>query len=157
MDYRTIIKNIIIINQGRLTTASQNTIIMADLNQYIKKSHLRMVEKFNADLKAFGTETDEKTPLLYENSFTSFTLANIRVEDGCLKYEYDGVPESEKMVIFDNDEKQYYECDGMDSIPEWIKFWRKCLNRAKRYWSMDTEKLDKIQDGEIEDDEPDED
>lgn len=127
---------------------------MADLNQYIKKSHLRMVEKFNADLEAFRNETQEEAATLYEDQFTSFTLANIRVENGCLLYQYDGKDESEAIVRYDDDEKTYYE-DDLDGIAEWVKFWRKCLNRAKRYWSMDTETLDAIQNGDIEDDEPD--
>lgn len=127
---------------------------MADLNQYIKKSHLRMVEKFNADLEAFRNETQEEAATLYEDQFTSFTLANIRVENGCLLYRYDGKDESEAIVRYDDDEKAYYE-DDLDGIAEWVKFWRKCLNRAKRYWSMDTETLDAIQNGDIEDDEPD--
>lgn len=127
---------------------------MSDLNQYIKKSHLRMVEKFNADLEAFRKETQEEAATLYEDQFTSFTLANIRVENGCLLYQYDGKDESEAIVRYDDDEKTYYE-DDIDGIAEWVKFWRKCLNRAKRYWSMDTETLDAIQNGDIEDDEPD--
>lgn len=129
---------------------------MEDLNKYIKKSHIRTVEKFNEELKAFGIETEQAAPTLYEDAFTSFTLSNIRVQNGCLLYEYDSKTESEKIVKYDEDEKTYYEED-LDGITEWVKFWRKCLKRAKRYWSMDTEKLDKIQDGEIEDDEPDED
>jgi len=129
---------------------------MEDLNKYIKKSHIRTVEKFNEELKAFGIETEQTAPTIYEDAFTSFTLSNIRVQNGCLLYEYDGKTESEKIVKYDEDEKTYYEED-LDGITEWVKFWRKCLKRAKRYWSMDTEKLDRIQDGEIEDDEPDED
>ncbi len=39
----------------------------------------------------------------------------------------------------------------LDGIMDTVKFWRKCLRRAQRYWSMDSEELDKIQDGEIED------
>ncbi len=121
-----------------------------DLNQYIKKSHLKMVEKFNADLEAFRKETEEKAATLYEDADTSFTLANVRVENGCLLYEYDGREESESMLVYDDDEQDFFEED-IDGIAEWVKFWRKCLNRAKRYWSMDTETLDKIQNGEIED------
>lgn len=121
-----------------------------DLNQYIKKSHLKMVEKFNADLEAFRKETEEKAATLYEDADTSFTLANVRVENGCLLYEYDGREESESMLVYDDDEQEFFEED-IDGIAEWVKFWRKCLNRAKRYWSMDTETLDKIQNGEIED------
>jgi hypothetical protein len=38
-------------------------------------------------------------------------------------------------------------------VTEWVSFWRACLRRAKRYWAMDTDKLDAIQDGEQEDEE----
>lgn len=123
---------------------------MDNLNQYIKKSHLRMVEKFNQDLESFRKETEEGAATLYEDANTSFTLKDIKVENGCLVYEYDGMTESERIVYQDADSGEYYE-DDIDGISEWIKFWRKCLRRAKRYWSMDPDRLDKIQDGEIED------
>jgi len=128
-----------------------------DLIKYIKKSHLKAVEKFNEELKAFAKETGENPVTLYENANTSFTLANIAISnDGQLFYDYDG--ETDFVVIVRQDEEtgDYYEEDGMDSIMEYIKFWRACLRRAKRYWSMDSDKLDKIQDGEEEDDEDEE-
>lgn len=125
---------------------------MSNLNQYIKKSHLRMVERFNADLEAFRKYTDDDTAVLYEDAFTSFTLANVRVENGCLLYEYDGKLEQEAIVLQDEHTKEYYE-EEYDGISEWIKFWRACLSRAKRYWEMNPDKLDAIQYGEIEDDE----
>lgn len=123
---------------------------MADLNQYIKKSHLKMLDRFNADLEAFRKETGEDAATLYEDAFTSFTLANAKVENGILFYDYDGRTECEYIVRYDEDEKIYYE-DSIDGLDSWVKFWRKCLNRAKRYWSMDTETLDAIQDGQLED------
>lgn len=123
-----------------------------DLNQYIKKSHLKMVEKFNADLEAFRKETQEEAATLYEDANTSFTLANVHLANGNLIFDYDGATESHSVVLDDYDTGEYYE-DEIDGIAEWVKFWRKCLNRAKRYWSMDSEKLDKIQDGVIEDEE----
>lgn len=129
---------------------------MENLNQYIKKSHLRMVEKFNEELEAFRKETEAEAAELYEDAFTSFTLANVRVEDGRLIYDYDGQVESEKVVLYDEEENEYYE-DEIDGITEYIKFWRACLRRAKRYWSMDVEKLDKIQNGDIDDEEDEED
>lgn len=128
---------------------------MIDLNQYIKKSHLRMVEKFNADLEAFRKYTDDDAAVLYEDAYTSFTLANVRVENGCLLYEYDGRLEKETIVLQYEDTKEYYE-EEYDGISDWIKFWRACLRRAKRYWEMDTDTLDAIQSGEKEDDEDDE-
>lgn len=123
---------------------------MENLNQYIKKSHLRMVDKFNQELEAFRIETDEAAATLYEDAFTSFTLKDIRVENGCLVYEYDGATESERIVYQDAESGEYYE-DDLDGISEWIKFWRKCLKRAKKYWGMSSERLDAIHDGEAED------
>ena len=123
---------------------------MENLNQYIKKSHIRMVEKFNQELEAFRKDTDEDAATLYEDAFTSFTLANISVQDGCLVYDYDGITESERIVYQDAETGEYYE-DDLDGISEWIKFWRKCLKRAKKYWVMNPDKLDAIQDGEAED------
>lgn len=128
---------------------------MSNLNQYIKKSHLRMVERFNADLEAFREYTSDAAAVLYEDAYTSFTLANVRVENGCLQYEYDGKLEQEAIVLQDEDTKEYYE-EEYDGISEWIKFWRACLRRAKRYWEMDTDTLDAIQSGEKEDNEDDE-
>lgn len=128
---------------------------MKDLNQYIKKSHLRMVEKFNADLEAFRKYTEDAAAVLYEDAYTSFTLANVRVENGCLLYEYDGRLEKETIVLQYEDTKEYYE-EEYDGISDWIKFWRACLRRAKRYWEMDTDTIDAIQSGEKEDDEDDE-
>ena len=128
---------------------------MSNLNQYIKKSHLRMVERFNADLEAFREYTGDAAAVLYEDAYTSFTLANVRVENGCLQYEYDGKLEQEAIVLQDEDTKEYYK-EEYDGISEWIKFWRACLRRAKRYWEMDTDTLDAIQSGEKEDNEDDE-
>ena len=38
-----------------------------------------------------------------------------------------------------------------DEAREWLSFWRANLRRAKKYFSMDTETLDKIYEGEAED------
>lgn len=128
-----------------------------DLSDYIKKSHIRAVEKFNEDLKAWEKETGDSPVTLYENAYISFTLANIAISnDGQLFYDYDGQTEFEVIVRKDEETGEYYEDEGMDGIMEYIKFWRKCLNRAKRYWAMDSDKLDAIQDGDIEDEEEEE-
>lgn len=124
---------------------------MADLNQYIKKSHLRMVDKFKEDLEMFRQQTGDKIAELYEDAYTSFKLGDIKVENGILSYQYDDGRDFDRIVLQDPDTKEYYEDESLDSLPEIIKFWRKCLRRAKRYWSMDPDRLDKIQDGEIED------
>ena len=129
-----------------------------NLIDYIKKSHIKAVQKFNEELAAFAKETGESPVTLYEDANTSFTLCDIAIsQDGQLFYTYDGQVEFEVEVRFDEETNDYYEEFGSESIMEYIKFWRKCLKRAKRYWSMDSEKLDAIQDGEIEDENEEED
>ena len=131
---------------------------MEDLNRYIKKSHIKAVEKLNEELRQWSEYTNG-TPdeaELYEDQYTVFTLSNLRVENGCLCYCFDGREERENKVCQYEDTKEYYEEEGLDSIPECVKFWRACLRRAKRYFAMDTDKLDSLQSGE-EDDEDDDD
>ncbi len=120
-----------------------------NLNDYIKKSHLKAVEKFNEELKAWAKETEEEAAVLYEDAYTSFTLSNLRVENGRLNYLYDGREEFEGVVIC-NGKGKYYE-NEIGGIMDVIKFWRGCLRRAKKYWAMDPDKLDRIQDGEEDD------
>ena len=120
------------------------------MNKYIKKSHIKAVEKFNDELKAWEKETGEEVATLYENANTSFTLSDVHVENGWLKFDYDGQPDSERVVELDRFDNKYYETE-YDGIMDYLKFWRACLRRAKRYWAMDPDRLDKIQDGEIED------
>ena len=127
-----------------------------ELISYIKRSHIRAVEKFNEELKAWAEYTGEEEATLYEDQYTSFTLSNIAIsQDGQLFFDYDGKTEFEVEVRQDEETGKYYEDEGTESIMEYIKFWRKCLKRAKRYWEMDSEKLDRLQDGE-EDDEDEE-
>ena len=131
-----------------------------DLIGYIKKSHLKAVEKFNAELEAFASETGERPVTLYEDAFTSFTLSDVRIsKDGQMFYEYDGRTEFEVIVLQDEETGEYYEDDGPEGIMEYVKFWRSCLKRAKKFWAMDSDHLDAIQSGEAEfhDDEEEED
>lgn len=129
---------------------------MADLNNYIAKSHIKAIERFNADLEAWRKETEEKEATLYEDAYTSFTLSHIRVENGFLCYLMDGKEEKENMLRKDED-GTIWEPDGLDSIMDYIQHWRACMRRAKRYWEMPVEKLDAIQSGEQEDDEQEDD
>ena len=107
------------------------------------KTLVKAFEKFNEDLKSFGNETGETFVTLYEDAFTTRKVANFRlflngklkwieIEDGQLSRE------------------EVYEHFDDDDIRDTLKFWRANLRRAKRYWSMDTDTLDKIQEGEIE-------
>lgn len=124
---------------------------MKDLNIYISKRHQNMVVKLNQDLEAWAKTTGEAEAELYEDINTWFTLSNLRLENGCLLYNYDGREVSEEIVRYDEDEREYYELQGIDGIAEGIKFWRSCLRRAKRYWETDSDTLDKMSEGEIED------
>lgn len=118
------------------------------------------VNKLNTELAAFAARTDEEMAILYEDAYTSFGLANVRLEwdgtylDGCgdyidgvtLEYDYD-FNEPGKAHRVHESEVQVFA----DEVRETINFWRACLRRAIRYWEMDNETLDAIQDGTIED------
>ena len=106
---------------------------------------VKAFERFNADLDAFRTETGDEAAVLYEDAFTTRNVKDFKLcKNGKLTWVEDGVKESEQM--FDDDDAK-----------DWLSFWRANLRRAKRYWSMNTETLDKIQEGEIEDKEEEED
>ena len=110
----------------------------------ISDKMVKAFERFNADLKVFGEETGETFVTLYEDAFTTRRVANFRLyKNGNLKWieiETGQLSREEVEVMMDDDDAK-----------EWLSFWRANLRRAKRYWAMDTETLDKIQDGEIED------
>lgn len=132
--------------------------VKKDLNDYIKQSHIRALEDFKAELEKYK-ELGDPEGTLYEDPYTSFTLDNIMLVDGCLCYDYDGKPEKDVIVRQDEETGEYWEDEGLDSLMETVKFWRKCLKRAQRYWFMPTEQLDKLQDpeNEVEDEEDEED
>lgn len=130
--------------------ADKKELDVLDMRRYIKKSHLKAVEKFNEDLEAFRKETGEEAARLYEGPFVSFTLKDVHVDSmGELHVEYDGCGESHVCVKYDREEHEYYEVE-YEGIMDYIKFWRSCLRRAKRFWAMDTDTLDAIQNGEAE-------
>ena len=109
----------------------------------ISDKMVKAFERFNADLKAFGQETGEVFVTLYEDAFTTRAVREFKLcKNGKLSWlEMDHntcVKESEQM--FDDDEAK-----------DWLSFWRANLRRAKKYWSMNPDTLDKIQDGEAED------
>lgn len=108
---------------------------------------IKAFEKFNEELTAFGEETGEIFVTLYEDANTTRKVGrhSFRLfKNGKLKWvEFDEVTR-----LSTNEE---YEHVDDDDIKDTLKFWKACLRRAKKYWSMDTETLDKIQDGEMED------
>ena len=100
---------------------------------------VKAFEKFNADLETFRKQTEGEESTLYEDAYTTRKVKDFRLcKNGKLTWVEDGHQESEQM--FDDDEAK-----------EYLSFWRANLRRAKRYWEMDTETLDKIQEGEMED------
>lgn len=105
-----------------------------------------MVRRFNDELEAFRKETEEDVATLYEDAFTSFTLSSLRVENGCLLYDYDGQEEKDEIVLYDESSNDFFERD-MDGIADTVGFFRKCLRRARKYWSMGGDSLDAIHEG----------
>lgn len=110
----------------------------------ISERTIKAFEKFQAELKAFGEETGEVFVTLYEDANTTRQVANFRLyKNAKLKWveaNWRGISEEQVEIMEDDDDAK-----------EWLKFWKANLRRAKKYWSMDSEKLDRIQDG-LEDD-----
>ena len=127
-----------LINHGR-ATSPQTLYTMRTTEKLVKA-----FERFNADLRAFGEETGETFVTLYEDANTTRKVANFRLYlNGKLKW----------IEIEDGQlsREEVYKHTDDDDIKDTLAFWRANLRRAKRYWSMDSDTLDKIQDGEIED------
>lgn len=126
---------------------------MDEYHKLIPKRAIKAMEKFAEELRAFAEETGEQHPDLYEDANTTFQVRN-------LVFAYTG-----ELIWEDETGYQWMECyitedeDGnevWDTCCEWdegLRYWKAGLRRAKRYWAMDAETLDKIQDGEKEDEE----
>lgn len=113
------------------------------IDHLITKRFRNMVDKFNQDLKDFAERCEEQEPTLYEDAFIHFTLSDIRIEGDYLVYKYDGQEERDIIAYWDDEENDFY-C-YVEQMKEDIKFWRSCLNRAKRYWEMSCDELDKME------------
>ena len=105
------------------------------------KKTVKAFERFNADLNGFRLETGDEYATLYEDAYTTREVKNFRLcLNGTLSWveiEARGVPAKYYERMFDDDEAR-----------DFLSFWRACLRRAKRYWAMDVETLDAIQDPE---------
>lgn len=109
----------------------------------ISQRHIKAWQKFNDELDAFRKETDSELATLYEDAFTTREVKDFQMtESGSLTWVEDGKAQQECM--YDEDDAR-----------EWLKFWKACLRRAKRYWAMDSDRLDAIQDGLEEDNDED--
>ena len=125
-----------------------------DYRNLLHTNTMRAFDKLVEDINAFKAETgDGDDTMLYENPVDFFYLRDIRLEvDGTLKYGYassrgDWYDESEDFIWIDEDtaEVSCITAGHEGSLSDKIKFWRKCLNNAKKYWSMSSEELDKLQ------------
>ena len=114
----------------------------------ISARHIKAWEKFNEELEAFKAETgQEGFVTLYEDAYTTREVKDFKMTDtGELTWQ-----EYECYGYKDNTTQEREQMMDEDDAREWLKFWRANFRRAKRYWAMDAEILDKIQDGELED------
>lgn len=113
----------------------------------ISNKHIKAWEKFNTELNAFREETGDDFAILYEDAFTTREVKDFKLlEDNTLIWEErDGnCPRTRNFEVFED-----LENDSKD----WLSFWKGCLRRAKRYWSMDAVELDRLQDCETNDEE----
>ena len=112
---------------------------------------IKAFEKFNEDLKNFGEQTGEVFVTLYEDANTTRRVANFKLyKNGKLKWvEIEDVYQ-DRQIISRAMQEEYVHTDD-DDIKDSLDFWRANLRRAKRYWAMDDETLDAIQEGEMED------
>ena len=105
----------------------------------ISNRQIKAWERFNEDLKAFALESEGSEDVavtLYEDALTMRNVSDFMItKGGQLMWIEDGKQESE--TISDDEDSK-----------DWLSFWRGCLRRAKRYWSMDSIELDRLHDCE---------
>lgn len=121
--------------------------------QMISDRHIKSWVKFNEEVDAFRTKYDENEQFawLYEDAYTTRRVRDFKMhKNGVLTWveeEMEMVKGQWTYVARKNREQMWSE----DDAKEWLKYWRACLRRAKKYDSMPTEVLDAIQDGERDD------
>ena len=108
---------------------------------------LKAWEKFNDELNAFRAETGQDFVNLYEDAFTTREVKDFKMTTTGILTWWEAETYKDKV------RQEREQMKDEDDAREWLKFWRANLRRAKRYWSMDTDTLDKIQDGQLEDEE----
>lgn len=117
----------------------------------ITDRHIKAWEKFNAELDAYKTAMENEFAYLYEDAYTSRLVRDFKMhKNGVLTWvEEEGeiVKGQWTYVARKNREQMLDEEDAK----EWLKFWRACFRRAKKYDSLPTEVLDAIQEGERDD------
>ena len=112
---------------------------------------IKAFKKFNEDLKEFGEQTGEVFVTLYEDANITRKVANFKLyKNGKLTWVEMEDVYADRQMICEPMKEEYLHTDD-DDIQDTLNFWRANLRRAKRYWAMDAETLDKIQDGQVED------
>lgn len=109
----------------------------------ISARHIKAWERFNEEVDAM--RDGEELAWLYEDANTTR-----RVRD--FKMTKTGILTWHEQDFWNTDVRKNREVMlDEDDAKEWLKFWKACLRRAKRYNEMPVEALDAIQDGERED------
>jgi hypothetical protein len=111
----------------------------------ISERHIKAWEKFNNELVAFTKTFGDEFAYLYEDAYTMRIVKDFKMtKSGILTWQEQ---EYASTKVTKEREQMWDEEDAK----EWLKFWRACFRRAKRYNEMPLEVLEAIQEGEIED------
>lgn len=119
----------------------------------ISDRHIKAWQKFNEEVNAFRAKynENEKFAWLYEDACTTRKVRDFKMhKNGVLTWveeEMEVVKGQWEYIPRSNREQMWDEEEGKD----YLKYWRACLRRAKKYDSMPTEVLDAIQEGERDD------
>lgn len=97
-------------------------------------NEVKRFQRFVKDYQEWVKETEDG--ILYEDETTRYTLTNIQVLKTMVKFDTNYLG----FTTTTYSEKVIEEWD----LDEWTDKLRKDLRRAKRYWEMDGDALDKI-------------
>lgn len=114
------------------------------ITERTKKAVVKFIEDYKQTIKkVYG---GDREMALAEDCTTYYTL-DVQVLKTKIKYTtaYTGI-EGHTYVESESDD---------DEAKELLKKWRADMRRARRYWATDSDTLDRIADGEIEDNEED--
>ena len=110
---------------------------------------LKSIEKLNAELNQLAIDCGEEFPILYEDANTTFGIRNIQLKGTTLTYEYNFMEYWRRGGADWKIETE--RCFDEDEVKDYIKFWKACMKRARKYNEMHPDTLDAIQDGQMED------
>lgn len=113
----------------------------------ITDRHINAWKKFNEELDAYRTAYGDEFAWLYEDACNERRVKDFKMsktgiltwteeEMTLVKGQWTYLPRSNREQMWDEEDAR-----------EWLKFWRSCFRKAKRYNSMPVERLDAIQEG----------